>query len=200
MQFSTLLATILAGASVTMAVPAKRQTTLCPGLSGTPQCCAVNVLNVADLNCANRKSSHFPNLDSSSFCSSDTVGWYILPIAPKTPTTMDQFIKECAAIGQQAQCCTIPIVSLSSRHFLRTRTIWSRDRILTIHSARSRPHLLRSYLNGRITDMNVVLWTEVGFGCNVLSFPKCTLLLVQPHCLSFPRTVQRTTVKVTFRE
>jgi hypothetical protein len=26
---------------------------------------------------------------------------------------MDQFIAECAAIGQQAQCCAIPIVSLA---------------------------------------------------------------------------------------
>lgn len=57
MQFSTILATILAGASVTMAVPAKRQSALCPGLDSSPQCCAVNVLNLADLNCAPRMLS-----------------------------------------------------------------------------------------------------------------------------------------------
>jgi hypothetical protein len=28
---------------------------LCAGLTGTPQCCATDVLGVADLDCANRK-------------------------------------------------------------------------------------------------------------------------------------------------
>lgn len=61
MQFSTIIATLLAGASVTMAMPAKRQTTVCAGLDSSPQCCAVNVLNLADLNCAPRMSTllHF---------------------------------------------------------------------------------------------------------------------------------------------
>jgi hypothetical protein len=34
----------------------KRQAPLCSGLTGNQQCCAVDVLGVADLNCANRTS------------------------------------------------------------------------------------------------------------------------------------------------
>ena len=56
MQFLTVLA--LAGAA--MAVPANimqsRQANLCSGLSGTAQCCATDVLGIADLDCSNRKS------------------------------------------------------------------------------------------------------------------------------------------------
>ncbi|CAF9914152.1 MAG: hypothetical protein ALECFALPRED_009417, partial [Alectoria fallacina] len=52
MHFSTIVATALVGAS-TMAMPAfNKRAILCPGLEGTPQCCAVNALGVADLNCA----------------------------------------------------------------------------------------------------------------------------------------------------
>jgi hypothetical protein len=51
---------ILALLPVALAVPAKnieRQIYLpCAGLSGTAQCCATDVLGVADLNCANRMS------------------------------------------------------------------------------------------------------------------------------------------------
>jgi Fungal hydrophobin len=58
MRFSTI-AVALAGAtsSIVIAAPAMlaRQTALCSGLNGTPQCCATDVLGVADLDCANRE-------------------------------------------------------------------------------------------------------------------------------------------------
>ena len=58
MHFTTVTFTLLASASLTLAVPAyKRQaSTLCSGLESNPQCCATDVLGVADLNCADRKS------------------------------------------------------------------------------------------------------------------------------------------------
>ena len=58
MQFSIITA-LLVGATMVAALPADmsaRQATICPGTDGTPQCCATNVLNLADLNCANRRS------------------------------------------------------------------------------------------------------------------------------------------------
>lgn len=56
MHCSTIIATALFGASITMAFPAFKRTVLCPGIEDTPQCCAVNALGVADLNCAPRMS------------------------------------------------------------------------------------------------------------------------------------------------
>lgn len=57
MQFSIILTTLLASASVTMAVPAmiRRTTPVCTGTYSNAQCCATDVLGVADLNCAPRK-------------------------------------------------------------------------------------------------------------------------------------------------
>ncbi|KAI2639377.1 hydrophobin [Xylaria nigripes] len=52
-------------------------------LDGTPQCCAVDVLGVADLNCANPSS---------------------LPSSP------DDFRQICADVGKQAACCVLPIL------------------------------------------------------------------------------------------
>ena len=65
MQFSIITA-ILAGATMVAALPADmspRQSVVCPGTDSTPQCCAVNVLDLADLNCANRKYPHQPIAD-----------------------------------------------------------------------------------------------------------------------------------------
>ena len=60
MHFFAIIATALVGASTTMAVPAMKRN-LCFGLPGSPECCAVNALGVADLDCAPRMSyrSHF---------------------------------------------------------------------------------------------------------------------------------------------
>lgn len=113
----------LLGASTTMAVPAvKRNTTnqiLCPGLEGTPQCCAVNALNLADLNCGPRTST-LCLLPIYIYTSSIRVSCYPREIvanltflfpAPMVPSTLAQFTSICASIGQQAQCCLLPVVS-----------------------------------------------------------------------------------------
>ena len=55
MHFSTIAMTVLFGAA-TMAVPAFRRSPLCLGIESSPECCAVNALGVADLNCAPRTS------------------------------------------------------------------------------------------------------------------------------------------------
>lgn len=63
MKLSTIIATVLAGASVVLAVPAymKRQASVvCSGTEGNAQCCATDVLGLADLNCANRCVLSFP--------------------------------------------------------------------------------------------------------------------------------------------
>ncbi|ETN38582.1 uncharacterized protein HMPREF1541_06619 [Cyphellophora europaea CBS 101466] len=89
MQFLTVLA--LAGAAVAMpanAITAKtaleqRQQPLCSGLTGSAQCCATDVLGLADLDCAN---------------------------PPTVPTSTEEFVQSCSDIGQQARCCAIPIL------------------------------------------------------------------------------------------
>ncbi|KAF2478332.1 uncharacterized protein BDR25DRAFT_251098 [Lindgomyces ingoldianus] len=75
---------ILACAATAMATPLleERQTPLCTG-AGSAQCCATDVLNLADLNCAT---------------------------PPTTPTSINSFIDICSAIGQQAKCCVLPIL------------------------------------------------------------------------------------------
>ncbi|OCL08357.1 magnaporin [Glonium stellatum] len=87
MKFSGIIASALIGASTALATPAylaeKRQTAICSGTYSNAQCCATNVLNLADLNCVN---------------------------PPTEPTSMADFINICAAIGQQALCCALPIL------------------------------------------------------------------------------------------
>lgn len=62
MKFSAVFA-VLAASSLVAATPAymaeksKRQADLCPGTDSNAQCCATDVLGVADLNCANRMPS-----------------------------------------------------------------------------------------------------------------------------------------------
>ncbi|KAK0639970.1 Cerato-ulmin hydrophobin family [Cercophora newfieldiana] len=55
----------------------------CSGLYGTAQCCATDVLGVADLDCGN---------------------------PPATVTSADNFSSTCSAIGQRARCCVLPIL------------------------------------------------------------------------------------------
>lgn len=91
MQFSHIIA-LIAGAAVTMALPTELvdrnnpvPTALCPaGLYSNPQCCATDVLGVADLDCATPTS---PAADSAAFAA------------------------VCAASGQRARCCVLPAVS-----------------------------------------------------------------------------------------
>jgi hypothetical protein len=89
MQFSIVLTALLSTAALAYPgkpLEARQAAPICLGAEATPQCCAVNVLDLADLNCAP---------------------------PPTTPTSQAQFRAECAAIGQQAQCCVLPIVSSS---------------------------------------------------------------------------------------
>ncbi|RYO37592.1 hypothetical protein AA0113_g3197 [Alternaria arborescens] len=81
MQF-TITAVLAFAATAAFAAPLdERQAGLCA--SGNPVCCATDVLNLANLDCA--------------------------PPAV-TPTTINAFIDGCASAGQQAKCCLIPIL------------------------------------------------------------------------------------------
>jgi len=55
----------------------------CTGLYGTAQCCATDVLGVADLDCGQ---------------------------PPTVPTDADNFSEVCSEIGQRARCCVLPIL------------------------------------------------------------------------------------------
>ncbi|KIW38667.1 uncharacterized protein PV06_09618 [Exophiala oligosperma] len=85
MHFSTVFVALAgASAAVATAIPAltERQSALCSG-SYQAQCCATDVLGLADLNCAT---------------------------PPTTPTDPDDFTNICSGIGQQARCCLLPIL------------------------------------------------------------------------------------------
>lgn len=56
----------------------------CSGLYASAQCCATDVLGVANLDCGQ---------------------------PPTTPTDAASFSATCASIGQRARCCVLPIVS-----------------------------------------------------------------------------------------
>ena len=86
MQFTTVAAIFLAGlaAAIPTAEMAERQGyEPCSGLYGTAQCCATDVLGVADLDCGN---------------------------PPDAPDSADKFSEVCADIGQRARCCVLPIL------------------------------------------------------------------------------------------
>ena len=62
MRFPTAIATALLGASTILAVhtssPKNKRDILCENiLEAEPQCCTINVLNVADIQCTARTSS-----------------------------------------------------------------------------------------------------------------------------------------------
>ncbi|KAL0472918.1 Cerato-ulmin hydrophobin family [Neurospora intermedia] len=85
MQFT--IATVLSLLTIAIAAPTygERQVpyTPCSGLYGTAQCCATDVLGIADLDCAN---------------------------PPATVANATHFESTCAAIGQRARCCVLPIL------------------------------------------------------------------------------------------
>jgi len=89
MQLSSIIIviqTLFASAAV-VAVPttvsARQAYVACSGLYGTAQCCATDVLGVADLDCANPLS---------------------------VPTSAGDFTAVCSAIGQRARCCVLPVL------------------------------------------------------------------------------------------
>ncbi|KAF6814013.1 hydrophobin precursor [Colletotrichum sojae] len=55
----------------------------CSGLYGSAQCCATDVLGIANLDCGN---------------------------PPEAVTSPDNFSEVCSAIGQRARCCVLPIL------------------------------------------------------------------------------------------
>jgi hypothetical protein len=56
MQFTTIVAMLFASTAIaTPAYMAERQVNICSGTYNNAQCCATDVLGLADLNCANRK-------------------------------------------------------------------------------------------------------------------------------------------------
>ncbi|TRX89337.1 hypothetical protein FHL15_009774 [Xylaria flabelliformis] len=87
MQTSIIIATLFAAIAVAAPAPEveSRQVpyVACSGLYGTSQCCATDVLGVADLDCAN---------------------------PPSVPTDADNFSAVCSAIGQRARCCVLPVL------------------------------------------------------------------------------------------
>jgi hydrophobin len=86
MYFSTFVAALFAGLAVALPTVEERQVYVpCSGLYSNAQCCATDVLGVADLDCGN---------------------------APSPPTSGENFSALCAAMGQRARCCVLPIVSL----------------------------------------------------------------------------------------
>jgi hypothetical protein len=71
MQFSLAIVTLLATAISALPTEEKRQAYIpCSGLYGTSQCCATDVLGVADLDCGNRKFRHVLSKVRSNISSS----------------------------------------------------------------------------------------------------------------------------------
>ncbi|GKT54509.1 fungal hydrophobin [Colletotrichum tofieldiae] len=85
MQFTIAIAALFASVALSAPVVEERQTPYvpCSGLYGTSQCCATDVLGIADLDCGN---------------------------PPQAPTSADEFSSVCSAIGQRARCCVLPIL------------------------------------------------------------------------------------------
>ncbi|KAF4971634.1 hypothetical protein FZEAL_9794 [Fusarium zealandicum] len=84
MKFTIAALTLLASAASALPAAEKRQIYIpCSGLYGTSQCCATDVLGVADLDCGNPSA---------------------------TPADADNFSAICAEIGQRARCCALPIL------------------------------------------------------------------------------------------
>ena len=113
MQLTTFLSTLLAATAI--AVPTtggggggdggKPWVACTPGsLYSNPQCCATDVLGVADLDCQNRKFYIVINNTLGQWTNSDT--------ATKFPTSAKDFQSTCAAVGQRPRCCVLPVVSI----------------------------------------------------------------------------------------
>ncbi|KAI1198030.1 Cerato-ulmin hydrophobin family [Nemania serpens] len=94
MQFSIITAALFAAVALAAPAPAavsestpglesRQVIPLCSGLTGTAQCCATDVLGLADLDCAN---------------------------PPTVPASAADFGAVCAAIGQRARCCALPVL------------------------------------------------------------------------------------------
>jgi hypothetical protein len=84
MQFFATAILALAGVAIAAPVVEERQVYVpCSGLYGSSQCCATDVLGIANLDCGQ---------------------------PPSTPGSADEFSAVCSAIGQRARCCVLPIL------------------------------------------------------------------------------------------
>ncbi|KAK4152106.1 Cerato-ulmin hydrophobin family [Chaetomidium leptoderma] len=84
MKFTTTTLTLCFGLAAALPTVEERQTYVpCTGLYGTAQCCATDVLGVADLDCGG---------------------------PPTIPADAANFSEVCSAIGQRARCCVLPIL------------------------------------------------------------------------------------------
>ncbi|EFQ36046.1 fungal hydrophobin [Colletotrichum graminicola M1.001] len=85
MQFTVTVAALFASVAFAAPVVEERQTPYvpCSGLYGSAQCCATDILGIANLDCANPY---------------------------EVPTTADNFSSICSEIGQRARCCILPIL------------------------------------------------------------------------------------------
>ncbi|KAF4811275.1 Cryparin [Colletotrichum siamense] len=83
MQFLVAVAALFASVAVSAPLEERQAYVACSGLYGTAQCCATDVLGVADLDCGN---------------------------PPETVTSAHNFSEVCSAIGQRARCCVLPIL------------------------------------------------------------------------------------------
>ncbi|KAI5459306.1 Cerato-ulmin hydrophobin family [Mariannaea sp. PMI_226] len=84
MRFAAVVVTLHACLVAAVPTTEKRQIYIpCSGLYKSAQCCATDVLGVADLDCGNPST---------------------------TPTSGDDFKSICAAGGQRARCCVLPIL------------------------------------------------------------------------------------------
>lgn len=83
---ASFITAILACAAAVVALPTENTGApqpLCPpGLYSNPECCATDVLGIADLDCAP---------------------------PPVVPWDIVQFDQICASEGQRARCCAIPV-------------------------------------------------------------------------------------------
>lgn len=85
MQFSPIALFLSAAAASPLLRAARQLYVPCSGLYATPLCCATDVLGVADLDCTD---------------------------PPTVPANATDFQGVCAALGQTAECCVLPLVTL----------------------------------------------------------------------------------------
>lgn len=94
-----------------------------PGLLySVPQCCDVDVLGVADLDCVVRKCKYEQLFGIESKHSSNDMK----KIAPSGPSKCKTFKGICSSIGREPKCCVLPIVSC-------VPSLYDSSGLLTVH-------------------------------------------------------------------
>jgi hypothetical protein len=113
MQFTAFILAAFAGLAAAGPIQ-ERQLGLCSSALDTAQCCDLSVDGVLVLNCESRTSTSLhrpfqsPSNKSTSTSELNQANFYNL--ASTTPTSTADFNNICAAGGQSAQCCTLPLV------------------------------------------------------------------------------------------